>query len=337
MSSKTEVGKIIESSEDTNFEDNLIEIPIESKIGNPEKRKKAENSRNENTQVSCLMNKRIVVKYIPKQSGIWGNNPKHVLAGGKAETAITTFVVPRLTSGMFVNVLTDSEKSFLEEIMGLEYNALSIYNKKDNFWNDSVDNGVNKVRLTKQDNYLDLSDPEDYIRYKILLANKNFIAPSLTALNTNPKATYQFVIVDENEELNYAKNSMNNTMKSYVEFGKIQDDKDTLRVLVESLTGRPTAPSVKIEFLQTKINELIQADSSKFLRKVTDPMLSTKVLINRGIEAGVISRKGNFLYLYSDGSPLCEINEEPTIEIASKYLNSPKHQDIKFALEANLK
>ena len=30
-------------------------------------------------------------------------------------------------------------------------------------------------------------------------------------------------------------------------------------------------------------------------------------------------------------------NEEPTLNIAAKYLNSPKHQDIKFALEAKLK
>ena len=133
----------------------------------------------DSTLVSCLRNERIIVRHIPKQSGIWGNNPKHVLSGGMAEGATRVFVVPRLSSGMFVNVLTDMEKAFLEEIMGLEYNSLSIYKKVDNFWDDSNENGINKVRLTKQDNYFNLSDPEDYIRYKILLANKDYIAPSL--------------------------------------------------------------------------------------------------------------------------------------------------------------
>jgi hypothetical protein len=109
-------------------------------------------------------------------------NPKHVLYGGMAETAVRTFVVPMLSSGVYVNVLTDSEKAFLEEVMGLEYNALSIYKKENNFWDDANDFGISKVKLQKQDNYLDLSNPEDYIRYKILLANKDFVAPSLEAL-----------------------------------------------------------------------------------------------------------------------------------------------------------
>ena len=287
--------------------------------------------------VSCLRNERIIVRHVPKLTGMWGNNPKHILAGGMAEGAVRTFVVPRLSSGMFVNVLTDKEKAFLEEIMGLEYNALSIYKKVDNFWDDSNENGINKVRLTKQDNYFNLSDPEDYIRYKILLANKDYIAPSLQALQDTPKATYQFVIISEGEETKVAKSNMSSTMMCYKEFGKIEDDIDTLRVIIETIDGRPTSQTAKLEFLQTRVNSLIQADSKIFLKVVTDPMLSTKVLIKRAIEAGLISNRGNYLYLRKDNTPLCEANEEPTLNIAAKYLNSPKHQEVKFALEANLK
>ena len=287
--------------------------------------------------VSCLRNERIIVRYIPKLTGIWGNNPKHVLAGGMVEGASRTFVVPRLSSGMFVNILTDKEKEYLEEIMGLEYNALSIYKKVNNFWDDSNDGGINKVRLNKQDNYLNLADPEDYIRYKILLANKNFIAPSLQVLQDTPKATYQYVIISEDDETKAAKSNMSTTMRCYKEFGKVEDDIDTLRVIVETIDGRPTSKTVKLEFLQTKANELIQTDSKMFLKVITDPMLPTKVLIKKSIEAGLISNRGNYLYLRSDNSPLCEANEEPTLNIAAKFLNSPKHQEIKFALEAKLK
>lgn len=286
--------------------------------------------------VSCLRNERIIVRHIPKE-GSMITNPKHILFGGMAENAVRTFVVPRLSSGMFVNVLTDSEKAFLEEMMGLEYNALSIYKKVDNFWDDSNDNGISRVRLTKQDNYLNLADPEDYIRYKILLANKDYIAPSLQALQDVPKATYQFVIISEGEETKTAKNKMDATMQSYKEFGKIENDIDTLRVIIEAIDGRPTAPTAKLEFLQTRVNNLIQADSKMFLRVIKDPYLSTKVLIKKSIEAGLISNRGNFLYLRSDNSPLCEVNEEPTLNIAAKYLNAPKHQDIKLSLEAKLK
>ena len=286
--------------------------------------------------VNCLRNERVIIRHIPKESGMV-TNPKHILFGGMAENAVRTFVVPRLSSGMFVNILTDSEKAFLEEVMGLEYNALSIYKKVDNFWDDSNENGISRVRLTKQDNYLNLADPEDYIRYKILLANKDYIAPSLQALQDSPKATYQFVIISEGDETKSAKDNMSATMKCYKEFGKIENDINTLRVIVETIDGRPTARTVKLEFLQGRINTLIQADSKIFLRVITDPMLSTKVLIKRAIEAGLISNRGNYLYLKSDNTPLCEVNEEPTLNIAAKFLNAPKNQEIKFALEAKLK
>ena len=315
----------------------LQEVPKEEFTSNKNKKTQKKVEVPEEELVSCLRNERIIVRHVPKLTGMWGNNPKHILAGGMAEGAVRTFVVPRLSSGMFVNVLTDKEKSFLEEIMGLEYNALSVYKKVDNFWDDSNENGINKVRLTKQDNYFNLSDPEDYIRYKILLANKDYIAPSLQALQDAPKATYQFVIISEGEETKNAKSNMSATMLCYNEFGKIEDDIDTLRVIVETIDGRPTSQTAKLEFLQTKVNSLIQADSKIFLKVITDPMLSTKVLIKKAIEAGLISNRGNYLYLRKDNTPLCEANEEPTLNIAAKYLNSPKHQEVKFALEAKLK
>lgn len=105
-----------------------------------------------NALINCLRKERVIVRHIPKEGGMI-TNPKHVLYGGMAENASRTFVVPRLSSGMFVNVLTDAEKAFLEEIMGLEYNSLSIYKKVDNFWDDSNENGISKVTLKKQDNY----------------------------------------------------------------------------------------------------------------------------------------------------------------------------------------
>lgn len=323
--------------------DIMKELPLQevSKevIKEVKKEPKKANKKNESADIdyiSCLRNERIVVRHIPKEGGLV-TNPKHVLYGGMAENATRTFVVPKLSSGMYVNVLTDNEKAFLEEIMGLEYNALSIYKKVDNFWDDSNENGISKVRLTKQDNFFNLADPEDYIKYKILMANKDYIAPSLSALQDNPKATYQFVIISDGEENKVAKANMSTTMKCYKEFGKVEDNIDILRLIIETIDGRPISSTSKLEFLQTKINNLIQADSKLFLKVITDPLLDTKVLIKKGIEAGAISSKGNFLYLRSDNSPLCEHNEEPTLNVAAKYLNSPKHQDLLFALQAKVK
>nr|DAP62177.1 MAG TPA: hypothetical protein [Crassvirales sp.] len=285
--------------------------------------------------VNCLKNEQIIIRYLPRQSRMV-TNPKHVLFGGMAENATRTFVVPMLSSGRYVNVLTDSEKDFLEELMGLPPNALSIYKKVDNFWDDANEAGISKVTLRKQDNYLNLANVEDYIRYKILLANKDYIAPSLEALETNPKATYQFVILTEDSETQSAKKGMTTLMQCYTAYGKIEDEVDTLRVIVETLTGVRVHKNTKKEFLQTKVNELIQGNSKMFLKVATDPMLSTKVLIRRCVEEGLIAHRGNQYYIKDGNIPMCE-DGEPTLNVAAQWINLPKNQEIKLSLEAKLK
>lgn len=299
-----------------------IETPIERKSQVPNYNKPL---------ISCLRNERIIVRHVPKEGGLV-TNPKHILYGGMAENAVRYFTVPILeSSGAYKNVLTDDEKVFLEEVMGLEYNALSVYKKENNYWSNY------QVRLTKQDNFLDLSVPDDYIKYKVLKANSNFIADSLETLQDKPKATYQFVMIREGEEENNESEKLSATMRCYMEYGKIKDDRDTLKCIIELIDGRPIAANSKIELLQGKINNLIQADSKLFLKIITDPLLSTKVLINKAIEAGVISKRGDQYYLISSNSPLCGHNEDPTFNVAAKYLNLPKNQELKLSIEAKTK
>ena len=125
---------------DTNQELELREV-IKSPSKEIKSKKKVTKTivEDEEPLVSCLRKERIVVRHIPKETGLI-KDPRHVLYGGMAEKAVRSFVVPRLSSGLYVNVLTDKEKEFLEDIMGLEYNALSIYKK---------DKEVEKLRRVK--------------------------------------------------------------------------------------------------------------------------------------------------------------------------------------------
>lgn len=299
-----------------------IETPVE---------RQAQAPKYDKPLISCLRNERIIVRHVPKEGGLV-TNPKHILYGGMAENAVRYFTVPILeSSGAYKNVLTDDEKTFLEEVMGLEYNALSVYKKENNYWSNY------QVRLTKQDNFLDLSVPDDYIKYKVLKANSNFIADSLETLQDKPKTTYQFVMIREGEEESKESEKLSATMKCYMEYGRIKDDRDTLKCIIELIDGRPIAANSKIELLQGKVNNLIQADSKLFLKIITDPLLSTKVLINKAIEAGVISKRGDQYYLISSNSPLCGNNEDPTFNVAARYLNLPKNQELKLSIEAKTK
>lgn len=293
------------------------------------------NKKEDKSYINPLRKEIIIVKYIPKQNSNI-TNPKHVLFGGIAEGATRTFVVPRLTSGIFVNVLTNSEKDYLEDLLGLEHNALSIYKKVNNFWEDTTEHALNKVVLRKEDTRLDLSNPEDYIKYKILLANKDYIAPSLRALKDYPKATYQFVITSEGETNNEAKIKMNTTMESYKEYGKIENDIHTLKTIIEIIEGRPLADNIKLDYLQTKINNLIQTNSTLFLSVIKDELLSTKVIIKRAINNGIIYIRGNYYYLREGNIPLCNPNQEPTLNVAASYLNMPKNQELLFTIQSKL-
>ena len=279
--------------------------------------------------VNCLRKERVIARHIPRENSMIGNNPKHVLYGGMGENSTRTYVVPQLRSGQLVDVLTKDEKEFLENVLGLDDGALSVYKVENNYWKSF------KVTLGKADNYLDLSNPIDYIKYKVLLANSNAIAPNLNALQERPKSTYEYVLIVEGEESKAAKRKIGSTMEAYKEFGKIEDDAATLRVIVETITGRPVASTTSTDALAEKVGDYIQSNAKMFLDIVKDPMLQTKVLVRDAIEAGVIVNRAGQLYLREGNMPLCETGEA-TLSVACRYLNLPKNADLKFSIEAKV-
>lgn len=287
----------------------------------------------EEVKASPLRNERIYLRFVPQENGFAGNDKKHPYYGNLADGAGITLVVPTLRStNQYKNVLTNDEKDFLEEALGLDYNALSVYNKQDNYWDDY------KIVIAnpKEGMYLDLSNPEDYIKYKVLLANSDIVAPSVEDRIERPKTTYRFEMVRELEEARMESAKMDMMMASYKEFGKIENDMDTMRILVELLDSRPYAQNESATFLKARINTLIQQDAKKFYKYITDPLLHTKVILRRAVELGKVTVRGDYYYLSQDGSPLCENGENPTLTMAAKFLNAPAHQDIKYILESEV-
>ena len=279
--------------------------------------------------INPLRNEKVIIRFIPRDNDNITDR-KHVAFGGMMDNAVRGFTVPMLNNGVYKNVLTDNEKTFLEDLLGLEVNGLSVYSKNNNFWDNYL------IRLSKQDTILDLSNPQDYIKYKVLLANKDTIAPSMRALKEGRKATYEYVIMEPNEEFSDSKNRVNNTMKCFEEFGAIKDKFDVLKCIVETIDGRTVAANTKIEFLQAKATDLITDNPKLFLETVTDPLLNSKVLLRKAVEKGIVAKRGEYYYLASNGSPLCNNGEDPTFTIAARYLSLPENQEIKFSIEAKL-
>jgi hypothetical protein len=278
--------------------------------------------------INPLQNKVVIVRYIPKEGAI--TNKKHVLYGGMAETATKVFTVPIIAStGSLKNVLTKDEKEYFENALGVN---LSVHNKVNNYWENF------KVRLTKNDTFLDLSEIDDYLKYKVLLANNNFICPSLQQYNERPLATYQFVITSNGAELEIAEDKRKIKVECYKLAGKIENDYDTLKAVVELLDKRPIAEKTSKEFLANKLDEFIDINAKEVHKILTDDSLKIMVFIKKCASAGLIVKSGDFYYLKSGKTkiPMCEDGKDPDIKQAVKYINNPKNQELKFSLEANL-
>lgn len=325
---------LLDEEEINGTEAERVQVPIEPNVQKGNKVTRVSEERD--NLVNCLRNEKVIVRFIARAKGMI-TDPRHILFGGMAAGSKIKFTTPLLRSGQYADVLTKEEKKFLEYKLGLEPNALSVHNRTNNFWSDANEQGIGRIELIKGDNPLDLSQPIDYIKYKILLNNKDQIAPSIQVLQDKPKATYKFVIISESDTAKAANTKVTIKAQAYMEFGKINEDKEKMRVIIETIDGRPTAANSTVEYLQGKIGELIEANTKMFLQVVKDPFLDNKVLIKKAIEAGLISNRGNYLYLRDGNIPLCEHGQEPTMNIAAKYLSLPKHQELKFSIEAKLK
>lgn len=277
--------------------------------------------------INPLRKEIVRVQYIPKErTGIEDKN--HPFYGGLVEGAKVTFVVPMLRNGSYTDPLTKSEKEFLEEYMDMEPNTLSVHKTKDNFWDSLV------VEIGKEGLVLDLSNPMDYIKYCVLRANKTSIAPSIKDLQENDKESYRFVLVTDGEVSNNAAQKVSLKAKCWKEYGKIENDAYTLRTLIEVITGKMADKNSKLEFLQETVTDLIDDNPKFFYTAISDPLLSTKVLIKKGVDTGVIQKKTD--YYYFNNAPLCNSGENATLSVAAKYLATPRNQELKFTIEAKI-
>jgi len=271
-----------------------------------------------------LPNEIVTVKFIPRKKGMAANvGDNHVISGGMLNNSTKTFRCPLKRSGGLVNILTNEEKEYLEEILGTD---LSIY--KD-FWKTF------SVKLFKDDasNKFDMSDPMGYISIKLLESLVDDVA--LSWAERNDKSTTQFVITRNEEVANEKKAKLDVKKDAFKLYSRIEDDKDKLVSILKLLSNAPVSSKSKLKWIQGKVEEYIDDSPAKFLSVVNDSNFETKALINKGVECGVIIRNGN-KYSTVDGLELCESENIPTFDNAVRYLNSDKNQEVRALIEAKI-
>lgn len=270
-----------------------------------------------------LPSKKVTVKYIKRRRGMASDvDENHVISGNMLKGSTRRYTAPMLNNGAIANVLTKEEKVYLEDIMG-DVN-LSIYG---DYWLNRY------VTLYKEDNIFDLSHPSDYISYKILLHLTDQIAPSWK--KRNDKASYEFVIAEEGAEFKENKKKYDIKKEAFKMYGKIEDDKELLIGVLKLLTNKPISRGSKLDWIQGQVEEFIDNNAASFVNVVKDGSFNTKLLINKGVELGVINKESN-KYITADGLSLCEADELATFSNAIKYLEAAKNDEVRTLIEAKI-
>jgi len=272
-----------------------------------------------------LPNEIVTVRYIHRNSGMAANVAKdHVISGGMLSNAIRSFCAPVQRNNTVKNILTKEEKDYLESVTGLD---LSVYG---DFWSTFY------VKLRKDDagNILDLNNPMDFMALKVLESlSKDDIA--LNWESRYAKQTYQFAITRQNEEMAENKKKYDAKKEAFKLYGKIEDDKDKLLNVYKLLVNKPISKDTSLLWLQGKVEAIIDTEPKKFLGVVNDKAFYTKMLIQEGIDSGVILKKSN-KYSTVDGLELCNPGEIATFDNAVLYLDNVKNQDVRGIIEVKI-
>ena len=112
-----------------------------------------------------------------------------------------------------------------------------------------------------------------------------------------------------------------------------------LKTVLEMLDGRAVSDDASIEFIQNEIDKKIEEDAQKVFDIINNDKLPIMILLQKSVGNGLVVKNGDFYYYKNDKTkvPMCREGEDPTMDNTIKFLLNPKNQEMKFALEAQLK
>jgi len=281
-----------------------------------------------------LKKETVEVKFIRSTSKMYSNESP--LSGGLAETASITYTVPR-ENGMIKQILTPDEITFFENYFGLPEGAMNFNAITNNYWTTYNRGYINRVALDKSGKRLDLSNAKDYIEYKILLANTEYICPNQETLENFRKATYRFVFNNDNTVAMSAGKSADLKFELFEIYGKYKEDADMLRVICYLIEHKKVSPKTKIELLKSKVVSMMENRAKDCYAVMSSKNLEQKKAILIGVEKGIISDRNGFYYYTENGQKLSNEYEEPNLNNAANYLADVANQELYFSISKKIK
>jgi hypothetical protein len=220
----------------------------------------------------------------------------------------------------FPNGMT--QKEFFEKELGVDLNPT--LKQEDNFWRTDR---RGRVILTKEGTTLNLNQSLDMLKYLILLSNRMLISPSYEE-RVN-KATYEFMVVDENKVTTKKLEEANVKANAYVKFAEITNNKKATIGFIKSL-GRTIPATATDEWLKNEVLNIVDSNPAYFLEIVNHPQYNERIFVQEAIETGAIIRKGEKRYTLDNGAELGDLTD------VINYLLDPENQEVKLRIKAKI-
>lgn len=276
-------------------------------------------------QTFTPLNEKVVIEPIMKARNPLVDDPEHE-AYFLFSTAKIEYAVPLDRQGNLHNPFASkAEQEWLEKELDVD---LNIHKRKDNFWNK------HKVRLGKDTRTLQLNNPKDYLDFIVLRANPMYVAAS--AATMKDRATYRYAMVKEGYQIKQKADKAGSKKEAYKAAARLETAGREAMIDFLRVYGKKVSPASKMDFLIGQIDEIVETDIDGFLSITRDQdNYDLKLLIEKAIEAGAITKKGRKYYL-PGGDALCGSGDTPTLTVVLAYLKSPANGDIADMLIARV-
>ena len=215
-----------------------------------------------------------------------------------------------------------TQKEFFEKELGVDLNPTLPADK--NFWRSDR---RGRVILTKEGTTLNLGLPLDMLKYLIIIANKMLISPSYDERIN--KATYEFMVVDENKITSKKLEEADLKAQAYVKYAEVTNSKTATIGFIKSL-GRTIPVTATAEWLKSEVANIVETNPKYFLEIVTHPQYNERIFVQEAVEAGAIIRKGEKRYTLDNGAELGDLTD------VINYLLNPDNQEVKLRVKAKI-
>lgn len=195
-----------------------------------------------------------------------------------------------------------SELEFMSMMVGedLDFHKSTFWSGKMDRENPSNNRTPYVAVVPASGRVLDLSNPKDYIDYKILSTwFDKYISPSWQERNARP--SYVFALVDEKVDVDVKKEKINLKLKAMSEFNKIKDSSVLLKeVLLLDNPRNVFGDNVSHEYLFNLVYTMVEETPQRFLNALSDPEKEMKLLIHKAVKAGAIKKSGDKYYTMAE-------------------------------------